>query len=287
MQINPILTLDGYKTGHKAQYPDGTELVYSNFTPRSNKLSNLPDNNEQMIFFGLQSIILDFFIKSFQEDFFSRDRDEVVAEYKQEMDEYLGVDAVDVQHIHDLHSLGYLPIEIRALPEGTAVEMKVPCMTIHNTLPSFFWLVNYFETVISCDLWKSCVTATTANWYKELFDQYAEKTSDCPEFTGFQGHDFSMRGAAGKEDAARSGAAHLTSFYGTDTIPAIKFAKEFYAAEGLVGCSVPATEHSVACLSSSYHSSFYSGVEEVYNVDTEEWDVLRYLDEKEMQQVSD
>lgn len=35
--MNPFLATDGYKTGHHLMYPKGTELVYSNFTPRSKK----------------------------------------------------------------------------------------------------------------------------------------------------------------------------------------------------------------------------------------------------------
>jgi nicotinamide phosphoribosyltransferase len=251
--MNPLTQIDFYKADHRRQYPDGTNLVYSNFTARSNSLSNLPDNNDGIVFFGLQHYIKFFLIDSFNNGFFNKDKDAVVKEYKRRMDNALGKDAVPVEHIGALHDLGYLPIEIRALGEGTYVPIKVPVLTIHNTHPDFFWLVNYLETSISCELWKACVSATTAKWYKDLFDSYAHKTSDNIDFTGFQGHDFSFRGMSGVHDAALSGAAHLTSFYGTDTIPAIDLLEDYYHADSdleLIGCSVPATEHSVMAMGS-------------------------------------
>ena len=33
--MNSSLLTDGYKLDHRRQYPEGTEYVYSNWTPRS------------------------------------------------------------------------------------------------------------------------------------------------------------------------------------------------------------------------------------------------------------
>ena len=252
MKINPLHACDFYKTGHIKQYPEGTEVVYSNLTPRSNRLSNLPDENEQIVFFGLQYFIKDFLIDTWNKEFFEKDKEAVLKAYKRRMDTALGPDMIDTQHIADLHDLGYLPIEIRALPEGTKVPMGVPVLTIHNTKNEFFWLTNYLESVMSTYLWKPSVSATTANWYKERLVKYARETGAPLDFVPFQGHDFSFRGMSGIQDAALSSAAHLTSFVGTDTVPAIDFLEDYYGADAdkeLIGCSVPATEHSVACLS--------------------------------------
>jgi nicotinamide phosphoribosyltransferase len=253
MKMNPLTQIDFYKADHRRQYPEGTTLVSSNFTPRSNNLSNLPDNKDKVVFFGLQYFIKDYLINSFNEGFFNRPKEDVVREYKRRMDTSLGPNAIPVDHIEALHDLGYLPLEIRALEEGSEVGMKVPCMTLHNTHPEFFWLVNYIESVLSCYLWKPSVSATTARWYKRLLDKYAEETSSAAWFTQFQGHDFSFRGMSGPQDAALSGAGHLLSFVGTDTVPAIDFMEHYYGADAekeLIGCSVPATEHSVMCMGS-------------------------------------
>ena len=250
--INPLNAIDFYKADHRRQYPEGTTLVYSNLTPKANHLSNLtPSVPNEIVFFGLQHFLKEYLTDAWNDGFFKLPKDEVVAAYKRRMDTSLGADAVPVDHIEALHDLGYLPLEIRAVPEGSKVSMRVPCLTVHNTHGDFFWLVNYIESVLSCSLWKSCVSATTAHWYKNLFLEYAEKTGGDKEFVPFQGHDFSFRGMSGIQDAMLSGAAHLTSFVGTDTVLAIDLLEEFYGADAekeLIGCSVPATEHSVMCM---------------------------------------
>jgi len=251
VNINPLFSIDFYKADHRRQYPAGTTMVYSNFTARSNKLSNLPDNNDGIVFFGLQYFMMYFLVDTWNKEFFAEKKSVVVAEYKRRMDTSLGKDAIPVDHIEALHDLGYLPIEIRALPEGSIVPIRVPCLTIHNTHPDFFWLVNYLESVMSCMLWKGCVSATTARWYRKTLDRYALETGGSKDFVPFQGHDFSFRGMSGITDAAISGAGHLLSFVGTDTVPTIDFLEDYYGADAdkeLIGCSVPATEHSVMCM---------------------------------------
>ena len=41
MYINPLTSIDFYKTDHRRQYPEGTTEVYSNFTPRRRKLGKV------------------------------------------------------------------------------------------------------------------------------------------------------------------------------------------------------------------------------------------------------
>jgi nicotinamide phosphoribosyltransferase len=167
------------------------------------------------------------------------------------MDTALGKGAVPTEHLVALHEMGYLPIQLKALPEGTLCPLRVPVLTITNTDPRFSWLPNFLETLLSCQLWHPMTTAAIAHSYRKLLDKYAAETSDMPEFVDWQGHDFSMRGSTCVEAAAASGAAHLLSFTGTDTIPAIDYLEEFYCADAekeLIGGSVPATEHAVMCL---------------------------------------
>jgi len=248
MRMSPILLKDGYKVGHKFQYPEGTTLVYSNLTPRKSRSSDM----DQIVFFGLQYFIKEYLIRQFDEEFFRRPKEEVLSTYARRMDNYLGKDSITYQHIAQLHDLGYLPLEIKAVAEGSLVPMRVPVFTIRNTKPEFFWLTNMLETVLSAVLWKPSTSATTAFEYLRNFIRYADETvGDDRSFIPWQGHDFSFRGMSGIEDAVMSGAGHLLSFSGTDTIPAIDFLEQYYHADcekELIGGSVPATEHSVMCM---------------------------------------
>jgi nicotinamide phosphoribosyltransferase len=248
MTLSPILLKDGYKVGHKFQYPKGTTLVYSNLTPRKSRNPEV----DSIVFFGLQYFIKEYLIRQFETLFFNKPRGEVLKAYARRLDNYLGKDSITYDHIADLHDLGYLPLEIKALPEGSLVPMRVPIFTIKNTVPEFFWLTNMLETLLSAIIWKPCTSATTAFQYLGTFKRYARDTvGDDTSFIPWQGHDFSFRGMSGIEDAVMSGASHLLSFAGTDTIPAIDFLEEYYNADcekELIGGSVPATEHSVMCM---------------------------------------
>lgn len=250
MKIFPLHAADFYKTGHLRMYPQGTEFVYSNFTPRTDRLAKLlPDFDHKVVFFGLQGVIQWLLIDNWNAEFFGKPKQEVVAKFKRRMDGALGVGAVSTDHIEALHDLGYLPLHIKALPEGSRVNIRVPVFTVVNTDSRFYWLTNYVETMLSAECWKSITTATIAYEYRRLLQDYAERTGSPKEFVQWQGHDFSMRGMSGLHDAAKSGAGHLLSFTGTDTIAAIDYLEDYYdAADEFVGGSVPATEHSVMCM---------------------------------------
>lgn len=247
MKLTALNLIDFYKSGHRPQYPSGTELVYSNFTPRSGRLAPvLKDWDGKVVVFGIQYLIIEYLVTVFNDTFFDCDKNQTVAEYKRRMDTALGKDAVAIDHIEALHDLGYLPIRIKALPEGSVVPMKVPVLTIENTLPEFFWITNYLETLISNVLWHPMTVATIAREYKRLLTKYAELTGADEGFVQFQAHDFSYRGVENPYAAAGT-AGHLLSFVGTDTVPAIDFMEQYYdadAEEELIGCSVPASEHS-------------------------------------------
>lgn len=258
----PVLLKDFYKVGHKFQYPKGTNKVYSNLTARSSRVPGTLGT----IFFGLQYFILEYLIDQFSRDFFQKDRGEVVKAYKRMIDACLGP-GTDVSHIGELHEMRYLPLHIKALPEGTFVPLRVPYLTIVNTEDRFFWLTNMLETLMSAVLWKGITSATTAFRYRKVFEGYARITGADPAFVPWQGHDFSFRGMSGVEDACISGAAHLQSFTGTDTIPAIPFLEKYYGANvesELIGGSVPATEHSVMCMGGASGTSLVEGEFETF-----------------------
>ena len=244
-----ILLTDGYKLGHHFQYPKGTEMVYSNWTPRSCKY--FPEASEGSVVFGIQYLIKEYLIKQFNENFFNLPKAQAIMEFHDRVDNFVGISNVGIGHIEALYDLGYLPIEIKALPEGSVCPIRVPMMTIKNTLPEFFWLTNYLETLISSVLWLPCTSATSARLYKKELKRHAKRTSFPGDVNiGFACHDFSMRGMAGIEAAIVSGMAHMTSFCGSETIPAIRAVEEYYNADSskeLVAATVPATEHSVMC----------------------------------------
>ena len=244
-----INATDGYKLGHHRMYPEGTEQVYSNQTPRSNKY--FPEATEGSVVFGIQYLIKKYLIDEFNQNFFGLPKEKAVEMFYRRVHNFVGIESVGYKHIEALYDLGYLPIRIKALPEGSVCPIRVPMMTITNTKSEFFWLTNYLETLISCTLWMPCTSATRARLYKKELKRHAVHTG-FPEDVNldFLCHDFSMRGMAGLEAAIISGMAHMTSFVGSETIPAIAALEEYYGANSdneLIAATVPATEHSVMC----------------------------------------
>lgn len=281
MKINPETICDGYKVDHIHQYPKGTQVICSNLTARGTRRKD----TEEVIFFGLQYFIKEYLINQWNENFFSQPKDKVLTRFSRRINNYLGPNNVGTEHIAALHDLGYLPISIYALPEGSLYKLRIPCLVIFNTKEEFFWLTNYLETILSTTIWGPCTSATTAFKYKQILNKFAMETVGNTDFVKFQGHDFSFRGMFGMEAALMSGGAHLTSFVGTDTIPAISWLEEYYNANvenELVGCSVSATEHSVSTATIINYLEKYHAVEEVFNEKTGEWEVVKYWSEKEV-----
>jgi len=252
MYINPTMLLDGYKIDHRRQYPTNSKLVFSNLTARGSRVKGL----EKVILFGLQYFTKEYLIKQWNEKFFQQPLDVVTKKYGRRLLGYIGVNNIGDQHIRDLHALGYLPLEIWSLPEGSNVDLRVPMFVVFNTDARFFWLTNAIETILSTTIWGPCTSATTALMYRKLLNKWADKTNpEMMDFVQWQGHDFSFRGHFGLEAATMSGAGHLLFFTGTDTVPSIDFLEEYYNADcekELIGGSISATEHSVACMNSVY-----------------------------------
>ncbi|MCU8006946.1 MULTISPECIES: nicotinate phosphoribosyltransferase [unclassified Shewanella] len=285
MYLNPVTAIDGYKVDHRRQYPDNTQVIFSNLTARKSRRGY----TDQMVFFGLQYFIKHFLIDSWNRDFFQQPKDQVIRQFSRRINNYLGPNNVGTQHIEELHDLGYLPIKIMALPEGSVYPLKVPCLILYNTDERFFWLTNYLETILSANVWGMCTSATTALQYRKIFETYALETDGDIAFVDWQGHDFSFRGMYGAEAAVMSGAAHLLSFMGTDTIPAIDFLEQYYRADSdneLVGGSVAATEHSVMCAGGMENEleTFRRLIEDIYptgivSIVSDSWDFWQVMTE--------
>lgn len=275
---------DFYKLSHRECYPKNTEVVYSTWTPRTSRIEGV----NKVVAFGFQGFIKKYLMEYFAENFFAESLEKILSDYKRIVKHSLGIENPETSHIEALHKLGYLPLEIKAVKEGTLVPVRVPMLTVRNTKPEFFWLTNYLETLFSCSLWQPITSATIALEYKKILTQYALETGDI-NAVPFQGHDFSMRGMSSLETAESSGAGHLTSFVGTDTIPAIDYIERFYLGnveKELIGISIPATEHSVMCAygQSNEFDLFKRLITEIYpsglfSVVSDTWDFWQVIGE--------
>jgi nicotinamide phosphoribosyltransferase len=264
-KLNPLLNADSYKFNHINMYPKGVTEVYSNFTPRSVRHLNVPEKykTNEIVWFGGQAVIQDM-VDQWDEYFFKLNNsylandpldknknpnnthlDNFIQEFSRIIAPFAGAD-YSVKHLYALHKLGYLPLEIKTLPEGSRVPVGIPVMTVRNTKPEFFWLTNFIESYLSAELWKMSTSATIADYYRKIGNFWYEKTGANIGFIDFAFHDFSYRGMSGSMDAIKSGVGHLTSFKGTDCVPAIPYLEYHYSGKlTFLGASVPATEHSI------------------------------------------
>ena len=244
--VAALFQTDAYKLDHRRQYglSGNVTAVLSNFTNRKSRIPGI----DKVVHFGLQAYILDHLVSAFL-PFFDTDVDVVCELYYRRVAQILGTEAAEaigVQHISDLHELGYLPLRFNALPEGTLVPIRVPSFTVENTHPDFYWLVNYIETGLSAGYWQASTSATIAHQYRLVLEEAARASGAPLEAVDWQCHDFSYRGMSSHETAAMSGAAHLLSFNGTDSLVALDWIDRNYGGHYVAG-SVPATEHSVMC----------------------------------------
>jgi nicotinamide phosphoribosyltransferase len=205
---------------------------------------------DSVVVFGTQYFVQKYLIEDWNVNFFWRYIEDVLEEYHRVIDNHLGPNVIDDDKIRYLHSLGHLPLKIKALPEGTLCPIGVPLMTIINTDPKCGWLTNFIETISQTVMWLPITSATTAYYFRKLLDGWVDKTSDKKEMVPWMGHDFSMRGMSSFESCYVSGGAHALSFTGSDVIPAIPFLEHYYGADvtqEMIVASVTASEHSIQC----------------------------------------
>jgi nicotinamide phosphoribosyltransferase len=281
--MNPTLLIDFYKVGHVSQYPPDTEYVYSNWTPR---YTHRPGACE-MVHFGLRYFMEHYLRDYFWYEFFSKPWYGLERDYTKLIQATLGVEKPKTDHLEALHRLNRIPLKIYSLPEGTSVPLGVPAMVIVNTRPEFFWLPNYIETLMSNVLWMPSTSASIAKEYRKVFYSASVAFGNKDHsFIDWMGHDFSYRGMSGTESAALSGMGHLLSFNGTDTIPAILYAYQYYDAALGCGGSVPATEHSVMCAGGKENEfeTFKRLITEIYptgivSIVSDTWDLWKVIDD--------
>lgn len=260
MQRIAFNATDHYKYIHETQYPKRITWMLVAHTPRKSRIKNC----EYAVFFGLQGQLHELH-HEWKENFFDLPEDYVIKRVKEQIDHTYAKTNPDMaanydyEHIRALHRLGYLPIKVRALPEGTFVptpfdeksqfasKVRVPMFTISNTHPDFFWLPGYLETNIECRIWQPITDATIATIYRNILNKYAALTSDIPEKVFIQAGDFSMRGMGGPEAAYRCSGGHLLSFGVSSTAEARDYLIQYYDAPQDVNSYGPSTEHSVMC----------------------------------------
>lgn len=246
METNPLLLLDYYKTTHHEQYPSGLTKLVSYLTPRMSRIGG----QDKLVMFSLQAFLKTYLVDYFNKYFFNRSCEEVAAEYQRVLDSTLGVGTYDLGKIIDLHKLGYLPLEIKAIPEGTRVPIKVPMIEISNTHPDFAWLVNTIESLMSAELWHPMISANVGYWYREIVNRAYDISVDDNVPRSRALGDFSFRGQESLQSAVKSSAGFCLSFLNTATVPTIPYLEKMYncdCTKGPVAYGAISTEHSVMC----------------------------------------
>lgn len=251
MKTNALLLKDFYKAVHCELLPKGMTKSVSYFTPRMSRIKRW----DGVVNFGLQAFCKTYLIDYFNDNFFKRTEEEVVEEYKHYIELTLGKGICDFEKIRKLHKLGYLPIEIWSLPEGTVVPIHCPIFGITNTHPDFAWLGQALESLISAEMWYPMVCATVGHTYRKIVNYYYGKTCDdnVPRNRALGNFDF--RGDQGLDAALKAGSAWCLSFLNTATVPVIPYLEEMYNCDcekESVGFGAVSTEHFVMCSNSAY-----------------------------------
>lgn len=245
-KCNAMLLKDFYKAVHSEMLNPTMTKSVSYFIPRKTRVNRW----KKVVNFGLQAFCKTWLVDYFNENFFSRPEEEVVEEYKYYMENMLGVGVCDFEKIRTLHQLGYLPIEIVALPEGVEVPMHTPMFGITNTDPRFAWLGQALESLISAEMWYPMICATVGHTYREIVNKYYDITCDdnVPRRRALGNFDF--RGDQGVEAALKAGSAWALSFVNSATVPVGPYLEQMYGADcgnGEVIYGAVSTEHFVMC----------------------------------------
>ena len=244
--INPMLLCDFYKTVHSDMINPKMTKSMSYYTPRMSRVKRW----DKVVMFGVQMFCKTWLIDYFNENFFELSEDEVVEEYTRVLDVTLGKGIYGTEKIRKLHRLGYLPIEITALPEGTMVPVHVPMFGITNTHDDFAWLPQALESLISAEMWYPQITATVGKTYRDIVNKYYAETveDDVPRARALGAFDF--RGDMCVDAALKAGAGWCLSFLLTATVPAIPYLESMFncdCTKESVAFGSVSTEHFVMC----------------------------------------
>lgn len=244
--INPMLYIDFYKASHAKMYPENMKKIVSYLTPRDSEIDGL----DSVITFGLQGFIKEFLIDDFNRNFFDQPLNKAAGEYFRIMDNTLGSQSYDKEKIKALHNLGYIPIEISAIPEGTIVPVKIPIIQITNSHPDFPWAAEYIESMLLSEMWHGMIAAKIGYLFRCIVNKYYEISADDDILRNSAISDFSFRGQESLSSAIKTSAAFCLSFSKTSTVPAIAYLEKYYncnCEKNNIAYGLVSTEHSVMC----------------------------------------
>lgn len=250
-KINPLYEADGYKVAHKNMLANNTVREYWTWIPRS--LKYMHPSITKIMSAG-QQMVMRYIHSNFQELFFDQPV-EVAEKFGRDMCKYIGME-YDASHFIALHKLGYLPIEVQALPEGTFTNPNIPHMTGINTIDGYAWLGLYLETLFSKLAWQIATTATISAKFKENAVNWVSKTDkENLWLADYMCHDFHSRGGNPFTSIA-AGLGHVIGGNkGGDTLNTIEAGRYYYDVPEDEVCvaSVNASEHSVTCTGIFYY----------------------------------
>lgn len=253
---NPMIFSDYYKQGHPEYYPKGLDYLFTCGTARMTRIEGM----DHFVPFGIQGFAQDYLIERFNSGFFNKPKEQAVNEVKEFIENTFDCCSFDIQRIADLHDLGYLPVKMWAVPEGTPLPIysqkgnpnvvQVPFMAYESTHPKFAWVAEFLESITSVQVWYPSLIATISKFgYRNIVDKHWEKSVvGQPARTAIS--EFGFRGGEGLEGAIMASCGFLTSFDKTATAPAIQYLKDYYGkgvSIGEIGSGMGSTEHSVMC----------------------------------------
>jgi nicotinamide phosphoribosyltransferase len=228
---NLILNTDSYKASHFAQYPEGTEKVYSYIESRGGEY-------DKLLFVGLQAFIKEYLEGPVITEAMVNEAEQFFKAHGEPFNRE-GWDYIVQKHN------GCLPIRINAPKEGLWMPVKNILISVENTDPKCFWLTSYIETPLLRAGWYPTTVATVSGRIKQIIKNALLETADNIDGLPFKLHDFGARGVSSLESAALGGMAHLVNFMGSDTVSGVMAANMYYGVEGgMAAFSIPASEHS-------------------------------------------
>jgi len=257
MKKNPALVIDFYKAGHYFMQPRAVETVYSTWTARSNKYH---PGCEHTVVFGHQGFVKEYLVDFWNTEFFQKPIEELRESFNKIMNNCFNPIYADFSRFERLHELGYLPIAVWGVPEGSVVTIRVPQAVIYNTHPEFGWLPQYLEDMWTNHNWLPSTSATTAYYRRKDLEMFFNETCDDPTAIRRSNGDFSMRGMCGEDSAYISSAGHLLSFDRTATVDANGYLEQYYGADienRPPGHGNPSLEHSVVCQGIAYYTHLF------------------------------
>lgn len=248
IEYNPILDVDSYKVTHWHQIPEGATEMLMYLECRGGPYTHMV------------SCMISYWIHKFLS---TRITQRMIDEAHEILLDHFGYDYMYLdawQYIVDKYD-GYIPVTIRALPEGEVIPVKNAYMTMHCADPKVVWIASYIETM-AVRTWAPITTATKAFFCKKTILEAALKSSVHQVRGMFQTyydtgvaspnlyklHDFGGRGGSSYETVSVCGGAALIHSMGTDTLSAIQLIRGHYDAGKHAGHSIAASEHSTMCI---------------------------------------